>query len=595
MGRVGGALVALLVVCVAGCAPSRGVAPESPPKPAPRGAPNVLFIAVDDLRPALGCYGDPHAISPHIDSLAARGVVFTRAYCQQAVCSPSRNGVLTGRRPDTIRIYDLETNFRTTLPDVITLPQHFKRNGYHAEAMGKIFHTGHGNYDDRASWSVASWNPGGGDAVRGERPASPSARGEGLAPSPLAGEGWGEGGRGSRTAQLRNSTLTFTPHPNPLPQGERGPEEDPHPNPLPEYRERGSDGERLAGATIRQLPTSRPTTRPAQRTPAERLAAKRRKGRAFAVRDVADDALPDGKIASHAIERMGALKEEGKPFFLAVGFHKPHLPFVAPRKYWELYDRAKLPKGEPASLPKGAPRYVGSNSGELRQYLGVPDTGPIPADLAATLVHGYYACVSYTDAQIGRVLAALDELGLRDDTIVVLWGDHGFQLGEHGLFCKHANFEAAVRSTLIVAAPGKQRAGARAEGLVEFVDIYPTLCELAGLGAPEGLEGTSFAPLLREPDRPWKSAAFSQWPKNIPGVGEGMGHSVRTDRYRLTEWTVPGKEYRAVELYDYETDPGETVNVANDPAHAEAVRKTLSILRNELRKAVPPKNSSPRI
>ena len=457
--------------------------------------PNVLFIAVDDLRPALGCYCDAAAISPHIDQLAACGTVFTRAYCQQAVCSPSRNGVLTGRRPDTIRIYDLPTNFRTTLPDVVTLPQHFRQNGYHTDAMGKIYHVGHGNHDDAASWSVPSWNP-------------------------------------PRRAQ-----------PNP---------------PLPDDLKDPS-------------------------------ARRKARGRPFAARDVADDALADGMIGNHAIERLGALKEGAKPFFLAVGFHKPHLPFVAPKKYWAMHDPSKLPVGQPPTLPEGAPPYVGNNSGELRQYAGVPEKGPIPPDLARQLVHGYYACVSYTDAQVGRVLAELDRLGLRDNTIVILWGDHGFQLGDHGLFCKHTNFELAVRSTLILAAPGQRSAGTKTDGLVEFVDIYPTLCELAGLPLTEGLEGTSFGPLLHDPMTPWKKAAFSQWPKQIRGVGSGMGHSVRTGRYRLTEWTVPGTNHRDVELYDYDIDPHEAKNLAGSREHARVVEEMTAVLRGGWRAALPPR------
>ena len=479
-------------------------ASAAPPGVTSRPPPNVLFIAVDDLRPALGCYGDAAAISPRIDSLAARGTLFARAYCQQAVCSPSRNTVLTGRRPDTARIYDLPTNFRTTLPHVVTLPQHFRQAGYHAEAMGKIYHVGHGNHDDPASWSVPSWNP------RGRADGDP--------------------------------------------------------------------------------PPARPKAGAAAKKPADRAAAKKARGRPFAARDVADGDLPDGKIAGHAVERLGALKAAGKPFFLAVGFHKPHLPFVAPKKYWDLHDPAKLPAGAPAGLPDGAPAYVGNGSGELRRYAGVPDKGPVPADLARTLVQGYYACVSYTDAQVGRVLDALDPLGLRDNTIVVLWGDHGFQLNDHGLFAKHTNFEQAVRVPLIVAAPGRGAGGARSDALVELADLYPTLAELAGLKAPAGVEGTSFVPLLDDPRRPWKTAAFSQWPKAIPGVGgDGMGYSVRTARYRLTEWTVPDTTYRALELYDYETDPHESRNVAKDPGYAKVAGEMSAVLKKGWRGALPVK------
>jgi iduronate 2-sulfatase len=326
--------------------------------------------------------------------------------------------------------------------------------------------------------------------------------------------------------------------------------------------------------------------------PRDRAAQKRARGRPFASRDVADNALADGKIADRAIERLGALKAGDKPFFLAVGFNKPHLPFVAPKKYWEMYDPAKLPVGQPAALPEGAPAFVGNNSGELRQYASVPDRGPIPADMARSLVHGYYACVSYTDAQVGRVLDELDRAGLRDSTIVILWGDHGFQLGDHGLFCKHTNFELAVRSTLILSAPGVGKGGSRTDALVEFVDIYPTLCELAGLTLTPGLQGTSLVPLLRHPDQAWKKAAFSQWPKAIQGVGNGMGHSVRTERYRLTEWTVPEVEYSEVELYDYQADPHETVNLAKSAEHWEIVKELRGVLRAGWRRALPP--GSPR-
>ena len=501
-----------VLLLLAGCASNRPKAPaDPPPLPPPAGAPNVLFIAVDDLRPALGCYGDAAALSPRIDALASRGTVFNKAYCQQAVCAPSRNTVLTGRRPDTARIYDLPTNFRTTLPNVVTLPQHFKRNGYHAESMGKIYHVTNGNHDDRPSWSVPSWNPG---------------RAEG---------------------------------------------DPPPPKPQPATR-----------------PASRPSPESAAQAQAARAASKQARGSPYGIRDVADADLPDGQIADRAIERLGALKAGGQPFFLAVGFHKPHLPFIAPRKYWDLHDPSKLPPGAPPKLPAGAPAYAGNNSGELRQYAGVPDRGPMPADLARDLVHGYYACVSYMDAQVGRVLDELDRLGLRDNTVVVLWGDHGFQLNDHGLFCKHTNYEQAVRSPLIVSAPGDVARGARSDALVELVDLYPTLAELAGLPAPAGVEGTSLVPLLRDANTPWKSAAFSQWPKAIPGVGsDGMGYSVRTARYRLTEWTVPDTTYRALELYDYETDPHETRNLAKDADQAKVVEEMVLLLRKGWRGAVP--------
>ena len=446
---------------------------------------NVLFIVVDDLRPMLGCFGDQTVLSPNIDKLAARGTVFARTYCQQAVCAPSRNSVMTGLRPDSIGIYDLGTFFRTKVPNAVTLPQQFRLHGYHSEGMSKIYHVGHGNYDDKESWSVPSWRPGGGTV-----PIAPAA------PKP-----------------------TTTPAPRPA---------------------------------ASQAPTGAP--------------------------EVADNALSDGKTADHAIERLQALKDQ--PFFLAVGFLKPHLPFIAPKKYWDLYDPAKFELPKVRDLPEGAPRYAGNNAGELRTYAGVPKTGPISDDDARRLIHGYHACVSYTDAQIGRVLDELDRLHLRDNTIVVLWGDHGWHLGDHGMWAKHTDYEYATHSALIVSAPGQKAPGKRTEAITEFVDIYPTLCDLCDVPRPtaQTLEGLSFAPLLDDPTRPWKQAAYSQWPKKIPDQGEGMGHSVRTQRYRLTEWTVPGTDFSELELYDYELDPEETKNLAKLPEHANTVAELKSLL-----------------
>ncbi len=202
--------------------------------------------------------------------------------------------------------------------------------------------------------------------------------------------------------------------------------------------------------------------------------------------------------------------------------------------------------------------------------------------MALDLIHGYYACVSYTDAQVGRVIDELERLGLRDDTIIVLWGDHGWKLGEYGMWCKHTNFEIDTRVPMIVSSPGAKAAGRSSDALVELIDIYPTLSDLAGLPLPEHLEGTSFAPLLNDADRPWKKGAFSQYPR-----GKVMGRSLRTDRYRLTRW-VEGDDPEAVvavELYDHQSDPGENVNVADDPANAEVVEELTGRLRAGWREA----------
>ncbi len=460
---------------------------------------NVLFIAADDLKPLLGCYGAPVVKSPCIDRLAARGLVFTRAYCQQAVCAPSRNSLLTGLRPDTIGIYDLATFFRTKVPDAVTLPQLFRKNGYRTQSIGKIYHTGHGNRDDALSWSEPSIRPGGQYAL----PESTEAR------------------------RKR----------------------------MKEAKERGQDASRLQG-------------------PATECA------------DVPDDAYADGKIAAEAVRRLGEMKDG--PFFLAVGFLKPHLPFCAPKKYWDLYDRASFRAPDVQKLPEGAPAFAGHNSGELRKYCDIPPVEPLTAAQASELIHGYHAAVSYVDAQVGRLLDALDRLGLAGRTAVVLWGDHGWHLGDHGLWCKHTNFEQAARVPLILSVPGQRRPGSRTGALAEFVDIYPTLAGLCGLKPPETIEGTSLAPLLEDPDRPWKRAAFHLYPRGIRGQGSGMGRAVRTARHRLVEWTVRGKDFRALELYDYQSDPDETVNLAAKPGHEKTVKELLDLLHGGWKAARPP-------
>ena len=472
---------------------------------------NVLFIAVDDLRPELGCYGVPVIKTPSIDALAGRGTLFNRAYCQQAVCSPSRTSLLTGRRPDTTRIYDLNTHFRTTIPDVMTLPEHFKKNGYHTQGLSKIYH---GELDDPQSWTVPHWKP------KTETYANPETR-----------------------AWMRKRAQVLAK--NDPTSGSRVLETDPK-----------------TGAILRVRRGARAI------------------GPAWECWDVPDNYYGDGQTADKAIEVLGEIKD--KPFFLAVGFLKPHLPFVAPKKYYDLYKPSDLRLARNPFPPKECTDYTLAGWGELRAYKEMPKSGPITDAQALELIHGYYAAASYTDAQIGRVIGELDRLGLRDNTVIVLWGDHGWQLGEHGEWCKHTNFEIATRSPLIISAPGQKNAGATTDDLAEFVDIYPTLCELCGLPAPDGLEGTSLAPVMNDPKREWKRAAFSQYPRK--GL---MGHSMRTDRYRYTEWAKDGEEPKARELYDHQTDPDENVNVANLPEN-KALLEQLSKMLTEGWKAAGP-------
>jgi arylsulfatase A-like enzyme len=460
---------------------------------------NVLFIAVDDLRPELGCYGHPTIKSPNIDKLASQGLRFDRAYCQLALCNPSRSSLLTGLRPETLGIYDLATNIRDRLPDVVTLPQLFKNNGYTSVRFGKIFHTTNGNHDDNVSWSEV---PG---SVAAKAPANAS----------------------SETTTKKKK------------KGKAGTSTDPHANELP-----------------------------------------------YAAPDCTDEALADGKVAADAIAAMRLLTN--KPFFLAVGFHKPHLPFVAPKRYWDFYDAASLKLAPNPYLPKDTPEFASNDASELRRYKGVPKQGPISDTEARNLIHGYYACVSYTDAQVGKVLAELDRLGLRKNTIVILWGDHGYHLGEHGTWNKRTNWEIATRVPMIIALPNQKTAGQATAALVEFVDIYPTLAGLCKLRTPQNLEGTSFQPLIESPQRPWKTAAFSIYQKNIPDVGNAFARAIRTADYRMVEWSTTNSTFKAYELYDHRKDHDENVNIAKLPENKQTLEGLIQQLHVGWRKAVPP-------
>ncbi len=453
---------------------------------------NVLLIAVDDLRPELGCYGRDYIKSPNIDRIAARGMVFNRAYCQQAVCSPTRSSLMTGTRPDTTKVWDLVTHFRAAIPDVVTLGQHFKSNGYFVQGMGKIYH---GGYDDPPTWSVP-W----------QQPKAPTY----ALPENVALHG-----------------RQYVSEPDDAPKKKKSKQK------------------------------SRADTR----------------GPAFEGADVPDNTFQDGKVAELAVATLQELSKKPEPFFLAVGFIKPHLPFVSPKKYWDLYDPARIQLAPNKFRPKDAPEYAVLPGGEMRAYHGIPQ-GSIPDDLARQLKHGYYAAVSYMDAQVGKVLDELDRLNLSKNTIIILWGDHGWKLGEHDAWCKHSNVENDVNAPLILSAPGMKYAGKHTDALVEFVDIYPTLSELAGLPLPRHLEGTSFKPVLDDPNRPWKSAAFSQYPRSTGGQ-RLMGYTMRSDRYRFTRWVNRDDHSKvdAVELYDHQADPQENQNIAGQPENAMLVNE----------------------
>ncbi len=432
--------------------------------------PNVLFIVVDDLRPELACYGAAHIVSPNIDRLASRGVLFQRAYCMVPVCGASRASLMTGLRPTRNRFLTYRTYAQVDAPGVTPLNSHFKAHGYYTVSNGKVFH----HADD----CVEGWS---------ERPWRPRAQ----------------------TYALQVNRRKARTNPN-----------------------------------------------------------RRKRGPPFEAADVPDEYYADGKLARKAVQDLRRLAAGKQPFFLAVGFFKPHLPFVAPKKYWDLYDHNKIKLPSNYYVPKGAPRVALHNSGELRQYADVPKQGIIPEELARWLIHGYYACVSYTDAQIGLLLKEMDRLKLWDSTIVVLWGDHGWNLGEHTLWCKHCCFETSMRAPLIVAAPGIP-GGKSTEALTEFIDVYPSLCELAGLPKPGHLQGKSFVPVLKKPTLTIKDCVRGRYLR---------GDTIKTARYRFTLYTDRKGAELGRMLYDHITDPGENVNVAGEPANAGIVEKLKSRL-----------------
>jgi arylsulfatase A-like enzyme len=463
---------------------------------APRKKPNVLFIAVDDLRTELNCYGEKHMHTPNIDRLAEQGILFERAYCQQAVCAPSRNSLLTGMRPDAIGIYDLQTFFRKKVPDVITIPQYFINHGYRAEGMGKIYHTGHGNSDDRLSWSIPKWN------------------------------------MNDKVSQLEKITRGDTV----------GLERD---YPV------------INGLRLPWYCSNQP-----------------------------EEHMSDAMVADHAVERIAALKDSA--FFLAVGFSKPHLPFVAPKKYWDMYDPGQI-KIPDRTVPKGMPEPALHNFGELRKYHGIPDEGPLDDETSRNLIHGYYAAVSMIDAQVGKLLDALEEHGLSNNTIIVLWGDHGWKLGDYGGWCKHTNMEIDTNAPLIFSTPWMKK-GQKTKSLAEFVDIYPTLCDLAGLEKPVHLEGQTLLPVFQDHRTEVNQVAISQYPRGrslgYDQKNELMGYSIRTGKYRFTRWQMyeNSNEVLAVELYDHSKSKTAKINLATKKRYEGKIVKLNQLMDYELSK-----------
>lgn len=434
--------------------------------------PNVLFIAIDDLNNDLGTYGHPIVQSPNIDRLAKMGTRFDRAYCQFPICNPSRASMMTGLRPATTKVDDLAKHFRKALPDVVTLPQLFRNNGYYAARVGKIYHyhvpndIGKDGLDDPASWDHKI-NPIGRD-------------------------------KAEEHLILRLTKPT------------------------------------AGGVSVSYL---------------------RAEGE--------DEEQTDGMVATETIKLLEANKD--KPFFIAAGFYRPHLPFIAPKRYFELYPIEKV------EVARGPFEYVKELPAAARASTQPWPWMGITEDQLRDTTQAYWACISFVDSQVGRLLDALERLGLSDNTIVVLWGDHGYHMGQHGLLRKKSLFEESARSPLIIAAPGAKGKGKASPRVVEFVDIYPTLAELTGLTPPKNLEGKSLKPLLDHPTAKWERPAFTQVSHRSVA-----GHSVRTERYRYIEWDG-GKQ--GAQLYDYETDPGEKRNLIDDPGHAETIAEMKALVR----------------
>jgi iduronate 2-sulfatase len=475
-------------------------------------SPNILFIVVDDLKPAMGCYGDEHVLTPNMDRLANSGLVLLNAHCQQAVCGPSRASLLTGLLPDRNGVRDLRTRMRDVHPDVVTLPEYFKHNGYYTQGMGKVFDGR--NCDGPDTQDVPSWSV-------------PYSMVTGLR---SVGYYAGEAAHQAVSDAKRNGTWD------------------------------SSIGEIPALEKIGYLPATE-------------------------CADVPDDAYGDGEIAKLAARTLGELANNKTPFFLAVGFTRPHLPFAAPKKYWDLYDREKIELAPFRDHAEGAPEFSYHPSGELREYTDIPprsDPRPLPDAKQRELIHGYYAATSYVDAQIGVVMDKLDALGLAEDTIVVLWGDHGWHLGDHGLWCKHTVLEQATRAPLIFRWPQRLREKRFSATPVEFVDVFPTLADMAGLGIPAVLDGRSLTPLFTDAGAATFASlpARSQFQRKLANGDPCMGYSIRTERYRWTEWRqtdYAANNYTgptvATELYDYEADPLETKNLAGTPKLAGVERE----------------------
>ena len=499
--------------------------------------PNVLFIAIDDLKPDMGCCGNKMVKTPNIDRLAKMGTVFMNNYVQQAVCGPTRASLMTGKRPDYTKVWDLKTKMRDINPNILTIPQYFASQGYSSQGIGKVYDSRCVDKKmDEPSWSVPYYN-----YFKTEERYYAKETG-----MPVSG------------AYQSPETKVL----------------------VAKFRKEAED----KGMNEKD---------------ADDYVSKNIKPSVECV-DVPDNAYNDGANVVRAIEILEKLKSETKPFFFAVGFSKPHLPFVSPKKYWDLYKREDMPVAPFQEKSKNAVDVAYHNAGELRGYSDIPPLTSftdqksfgltLPLDKQKELIHGYYAAISYTDAQVGKLLKALDSLGLTKNTIIVLWGDHGWHLGDHNLWCKHTNFEQATHAPLIISAPGIKPSKSNSQS--EHIDIFPTLCDLATLQIPEQLDGKSLVPVMKNPTTSVKEFSVSQYPRSANGVetdrqgyadSKLMGYSIRNNQYRYTVWMKDNFRSNqpfnpalivGIEMYDYKKDPLETINVAKEKSY-DVVSKEL--------------------
>ncbi|MEZ5040823.1 MAG: sulfatase [Saprospiraceae bacterium] len=490
--------------------------------------PNILFISIDDLRPALGAYEDTIAITPTIDQLATEGMTFRQVYCQAAVCAPSRASLMTGLRPDATRVWHLGDEFRKINPNTVTMPQYFAKFGYHTVNIGKIFH----NYmPDSISWDEPDLRP-----ARYVRKDWLNRDGETFYISKAINES---------QARKRDSLLKLMPI-------------------------RYADGWNT--------------------------------GPAWEAADVHDTMYYDGAQTALAKQTLTRLSKTNTPFYLGLGYFRPHLPFAVPKQYWDMYDPDKMPLAANQEIPENAPLHAMNSMYELRHYDGFQHIGHptssyrMSEDTVRILRQGYYASVSYIDALLGDLIAHMKMLGIYENTIIIIWGDHGWKLGDHNSWGKMTNYNIDLKVPVIIRYPNQENPGAQTNAITELVDLFPSLCELAGLEIPDYMQGTSFVPLLKNPSLPWKRAAFSQFHRRPKVSADGkryMGYSLNTQKYHYIEWytwdekTGTRGELKSTELYDSENDPHETINIAQMPTLSEVNKALSKQLAEGWRKALP--------